>query len=391
MEQPLKQELKYSAGWTVLLTLLFVLCNWKAKLSPEMAIALPFFAMLYFLMFSLGRDSVSAALAHWIGSDVRRTLALPATLVISYFGYALLNSQNPFQGPLLLLPYFVAFPALTFLAAGRKQRKIDWLDFTVFTVFLLPTTLIAVHPVGNLPFHGEGFDSVYRIVIILTAVYSFVAVRGLSDVGFFPVLNWKHLFTALWVWLLFTALAFMVGYCIQFVKVGAHQAISVALIHHIALALIASFLHTALFEELFFRGILQNMLAQRIQQAKSWVLFWGWGIGLLMPLSLLVGYSLKGGMNWFPALISCLLFAGAFLVEKQGKAQAGKYTALATTSVLFGLVHYHAGSIVFVGLASLGGWAYGYTYLRTKNIFYCALVHALVGTSVLIFGLQLVK
>ncbi len=59
--------------------------------------------------------------------------------------------------------------------------------------------------------------------------------------------------------------------------------------------------------------------------------------------------------------------------------------------MIFGLVHYHAGSIIFVGLAAIGGWAYGYTYIKTKNVFYAALVHTLVNTSALMFGLELAK
>jgi membrane protease YdiL (CAAX protease family) len=96
-------------------------------------------------------------------------------------------------------------------------------------------------------------------------------------------------------------------------------------------------------------------------------------------------------MQWFPALITVFLFLTAFGIERSGIGNSGTYTALAITSVIFGLVHYHSGSIVFVGLASIGGWAYGYTYIKTKNVFYAALVHALVNSSHLIFGLELVK
>ena len=96
-------------------------------------------------------------------------------------------------------------------------------------------------------------------------------------------------------------------------------------------------------------------------------------------------------MPWFPALITLLLFFAAFAIERSGVSTKGTYTALAITSVIFGLVHYHSGSIIFVGLASIGGWAYGYTYIKTKNVFYAALVHALVNSSHLIFGIELLK
>ena len=133
------------------------------------------------------------------------------------------------------------------------------------------------------------------------------------------------------------------------------------------------------------------MLAKRIGQSRSWKIFWGWGLAILTALSLLTGYSLKGDMQWFPALVTVLLCAVAFGMEKTGKTPMGVYTSLALTSVIFGLVHAHAGSIIFVGLASIGGWAYGYVYHKTGNVFYAALLHALVNTTPLLFGLELAK
>ena len=100
---------------------------------------------------------------------------------------------------------------------------------------------------------------------------------------------------------------------------------------------------------------------------------------------------MKGNLFWFPALVTLLLFGAAYFIEKKNFEKRGTYTALAITSVIFGLVHFHSGYIIFVGLASIGGWAYGYTYIKTKNVFYAALVHALVNSSNLIFGIELLK
>ena len=112
---------------------------------------------------------------------------------------------------------------------------------------------------------------------------------------------------------------------------------------------------------------------------------------ILFGCALLVGYTLEGQMKWFPALVTVLLFAAAWLIEKSGKFEMGVYTSLALTGVTFGLVHYHAKSIVYIGLACVAGWAYGYTYIKTKNVFYSAIVHTLVNTSILIFGLKMMR
>ena len=47
--------------------------------------------------------------------------------------------------------------------------------------------------------------------------------------------------------------------------------------------------------------------------------------------------------------------------------------------------------MVFVALAIVAGWAYGYLYLRSRAILYPVLVHTLINASPMLFGLALVK
>jgi len=89
--------------------------------------------------------------------------------------------------------------------------------------------------------------------------------------------------------------------------------------------------------------------------------------------------------------MTILLYGAAYFIENRGKQQSGAYTALAISGTLFGLVHYHSKAIVYIGFACIAGWAYGYTWLKTKNVFYSAVVHMLVNSSVLIFGLEFSK
>jgi hypothetical protein len=391
IEKENSKELQNSLGWTALLTALFLFLNRSSEILPATLIALPFFVILYFLLFSTGKENISESIRKWINSDVKKIVIYPAVLIFLYFSYVLIIGKNPFQGTVSMVPFLVFFPVLVFAASRKDVKKIDWLDFTTFILFLLPITLIDASPSGKLPDSGNDFDSVYRIVMMLTVVYAFVIVRGLDDVGFFPEFKLKKLFTAVWVWLAFYGFVLVVGYAVNFIQLKGHETISSDLIYKIGLTLITTFLHTALFEELFFRGILQNLLSKRINQSKSWMAFWKWGLGILFVLAILVGYTLKGGMQWFPALVTLLIFLAAFFIEKSGKFQLGVYTALAITGVTFGLVHYHAGSIIYIGFACIAGWAYGYTWIKTRNVFYSALVHTLVNSSALIFGLELMR
>ena len=390
-DKVISKELQTSLGWTAILTALFLFFNRSSEILPTTLVALPFFIILYFFLFSLGKNSVSEGLRKWMNSDIKKIVVFPAILIVLYFSYVLIIGKNPFQGAVSMVPFLLYFPVLVFAASRKDVKKIDWLDFTTFVLFLLPITLIDANPSGKLPETGNDFDSVYRIVMMLTAVYAFSVVRGLDEVGFFPEFKLKSLFTAVWVWLAFYGFVFIVGYSVDFIRLKGHETFSNDLIYKIALTLITTFLHTALFEELFFRGLLQNLLSKRINQSISWMVFWKWGLVILFVLAILVGYTLKGGMQWFPALVTLLIFLAAFFIERSGKSEMGIYTALAITGVTFGLVHYHAGSIIYIGFACIAGWAYGYTWIKTRNVFYSALVHTLVNSSALIFGLELMK
>lgn len=387
----LLRELKNSVLWTALLSVFYLTTSINARNAGDFLFALPFFLVLYFTVFSIGKESVIQSLQNWIRKNRMNSLVFPVTMLIVYAFYLLINGQNPLEGNPFFGIYIVLFPSAAFAFWPKKSAKIGWFDFTVFALILLPGALLKIDQNSEIPFSGGGFDSLFHNMIVLSGVYAFAIVRGIPEVGFFPELKWKSLITAIWVWLAFYASVFAIGYSVDFIQFSGYDKTIDVLIKSILFTMIGTFLHTALFEELFFRGILQNMLARRIGQAKSWKIFWTIGFVFLFCCAILVGYTLEGKMKWFPALVTVLIFAAAYLIENSRKFEMGLYTSLALTGVTFGLVHYHAKSIIYIGFACIAGWAYGYTYIKTKNVFYSALVHMLVNTSVLIFGLKMMR
>lgn len=377
--------------YTLLLTCIFLLCLWSKYSNSAIFITLPFFLVLYFIFFTIGKPAVSDWLRERMRGDIKYISLFPLLLTGLYFIYIAVNGDNPLEGTTFLIPYLLFFPALMMAVKNNGNPALNWVDFFTFFMFFFPVTLVKINFDGDMPYSGGGFDSVYRIAVMLAAVFAFVTVRNIKDVGCYPTFNWKYLLTTLWVWLVFYLFVFAIGYSVDFIKFSADRQYDLALAEKIGAGFIGIFLHTALFEELVFRGLLQNILSKRIAQSSSWKTGWIWGMGILLILALLTGYLMKGGMKWFPALIALLLFAAAYGLEAKQKGNTGEYTALAITSVIFGLVHYHSGSIIFTGLACIGGWAYGYVYIKTKNMFYCALLHALVNSTPLIVGLSLVK
>lgn len=379
-----------SIVYTILLAIVFLLFTWQTNTAIDLLIALPFFILLYFFFFTIDKPTVADWIRHKTKSDIRRLIIFPLLLLVLFYSYIAFNGENPLKGTLFLVPYLLFFPILAFAARHGKER-IDWFDFLILFLFIFPVTLVKVDPSGNLPFNSGGFDSVYRITVMLAAIFAFSIVRNISDVGAYPVFKWRFLFTVLWVWAVFYICVFVIGYSVDFIKAGNGKGWDFVRIEAITRKILSIFLHTALFEELVFRGLLQNMLQKRVAQARTWKSFWKWGLATLLVISILTGYSMKGTLQWFPALITLLLFGIAWYIENRQKQTVGVYTALAITSVIFGLVHFHSGSIIFTGLASIGGWAYGYAYLKTRNVFYAALLHALVNATPLIFGLELAK
>lgn len=376
---------------TISLAFLLLIFIWDETSTFGIVSSIPYFILLYFFFFSIGNPIISNWLCNELNGELKSVLLFPSILIIIYYSYLILNGANPFEGTNFLLPFLIYFPVLVYSSKSSKTDNLDWIDFFAFTLFLLPITLVKFEPNTDIPFNGNGFDSVYRIVVILTAVYSFSIVRGIKDVGFYPIFKWKYVGIAIISWLSFYSFAILIGNLTNFLEFVGHDSVFSELWSKILWGLVSVFLHTAIFEELFFRGILQNMLAKKIKQSAQWKLFWSWGLGILFLFSLLVGYTIDGNLQWLPAMVTFLIFIVAYFIEKKPSATVGAFTALAIASVIFGLVHYHAGSIVYISLASIAGWAYGYTYYKTRNVLYSALVHALVNNTFLIIGIKLLK
>ena len=391
MRNKILNSLRWSIMATVLLTAIWIFKNLNQITTFDFLIAIPFFFTAYLTVFFIGKENVITLYQDWIQQSWHRVFVFPITLLILFMLYLIINGYNPLSDNLFLVVYILFFPVVAFKLRNEVAQKIGWFDFTVFVLTLLPTAFYDIEQKGELPFSGGGFDSLFHIMIILTSVYAFGIVRGIKEVGFFPEWKWKSFLIAIFSWAAFYLLVVTIGFTVDFIRVVGYSEPFAILVRSIFFTMVGTFLHTALFEELFFRGILQNMLSKRIGQAKSWKIFWGVGFAILFGLAILVGYTLEGQMKWFPALVTVLLFAAAWFLENSGKFEMGVYTSLALTGVTFGLVHYHAKSIVYIGLACVAGWAYGYTYIKTKNVFYSAIVHTLVNTSVLIFGLKMMR
>jgi hypothetical protein len=255
----------------------------------------------------------------------------------------------------------------------------------------IPLTLVEPNGDTTLPVGGNGFGSLYKISWVLLLAYTYSYIRKLDDVGFYPTFKLRFLGIALLSWLSFVAFVFIIAFSLGFLNPSPFSEIIKDGFSTSLLEIMRIWIGTALFEELFFRGLLQNMLSQQINRSKAWKTYWRYGLITVLVLSLLAGYALAIEFIWFPVAVTFALFLMAYYLEEKSYQAVGTYTALAIISMIFGLAHFHKDSIIFVGLAAVAGWAYGYTYLKTKNVFYAALVHALVNFSQFLFLLKQIK
>jgi len=368
--------------------LLFIYFNAPLP-AKEWLITIPAFMIIYFLIFNMGKPEIMDEVDHAKLLSGNQVLIFPFVILFVIYYYLIAHGESPFSGSAALLPFLIVFPILYYRAFPRTD--IGRVDYLVLLLFLIPLTLIDSPGDTTFPVKGNGFGSIFKISWILLMVYVFGHIRKLKDVGFYPIFKLKFLGVALLSWLSFVSFVMMIAFFLGFVNPDPFLEIRRDGFMKSLQELLRIFIGTALFEEVFFRGLLQNMLAKQIEKSGHWKIYWRNGFIILLVLSALAGYALELNLIWFPVAIAIGLFVPAYFLEKKQFQTVGTYTALAIIAMSFGLAHYHKGSIIFVGLAAVAGWAYGYTYLKTKNVFYAALVHTLVNFSEFLFKLHEIK
>jgi hypothetical protein len=373
---------------TFIYLLLFVYFNAPLP-AKEWLITIPAFLLIYFLIFNMGKPEIVDEVNNSTLLSGNRVLLFPCIILFVIYYYLLAHGQSPFTGSAALLPFLFAFPVLYYRAFPRTD--IGRVDYLVLLVFLVPLTLVDSPGDTTFPVKGNGFGSIFKISWILLMVYAFGQIRKIKDIGFYPIFQLKFLGIAIISWLSFLSFVMLIAYFLGFVNPDPFFEIRRDGFMKSLQELLRIFIGTALFEEVFFRGLLQNMLAKQIEKSGEWKKYWRNGFIILLVLSAWAGYALELNLIWFPVAVAIGLFIPAYFLEKKQFQVVGTYTALAIIAMSFGLAHFHKGSIIFVGLAAVAGWAYGYTYLKTKNVFYTALVHTLVNFSEFLFKLHEIK
>lgn len=270
------------------------------KIGGHLATTFAAFALLFapFWFFGFG---AAEELRSWLRGRTGR-IAAPSLLLLPYLLYAVPRGevQAQFAAAFLALPVGVA----ALLELWRPQdARISVQDVIVLLALGLP---IDLHWLGASWPH-PGLAAMPKLLFVDAALYGYLVVRQLPNVGYDFRPRLRDLGIGLREWCLYAPVAIGLGLVLHFIYL--HRWLPP--IGAAAAAWLVTFFFVAVPEEMFFRGLFQNMLQAR----------WGKWAGLAIAAAIFglshfnkaAGPVLHGsnlGFNWRYVLLAAL--AGVF-------------------------------------------------------------------------------
>jgi uncharacterized protein len=204
-------------------------------------------------------------------------------------------------------------------APVREPRRMNWQDGVALLWLYIPVQFHLTSGIWTVPVN---LDFMARLFVVGVGAWAFVAVRGIEDAGYDFVLSRAIVHDAVVSFAGFSVIGIPLGLAMRFIAWnprwrGAPQFIA---------DYVTLFLFVAIAEELFFRGLLQNLLEGSI-----------------------------GARNLAQAMVSV-----AFGFSHIGHAPAPNWR--------------------YVVLATIAGWFYGLAYRKHRSLMASAGCHAMVDT-----------
>lgn len=264
------------------------------------------------------------------GEVLRRGLKSPAALIscaalltLPYFVLAIPREQ--FRWPLAATLMVIAVASAAALHFWRKPA--NWADLAVLLVAGLSIDLGLLNTAGPLarmgaPLWPPGLGGFPKMMMANVALYCYLVIKPIDGVGYDLVPRMADLKNGLREFVFYAPIVIPLGLLLGFI--AFHRARGNVFIEAPA-AWIFTFIFVALPEELFFRGLVQNLLERRL----------------------------------------------------------GRTGSLLVASVLFGLSHFNKGAHFnwrYVLLAALAGFFYGRAWRAQRRLFASSITHASVDT-----------
>ncbi|HET8668761.1 MAG TPA: CPBP family intramembrane glutamic endopeptidase [Terriglobales bacterium] len=230
----------------------------ESRIGGHMGSAFASFALLMLPYWAFGFGA-AAALKRALRARAARIFA-PSLLLVPYLVFTLPRGEfrAGTAAALWLIPVGIAalFEYAPPGGAPSGDAGLSWQDVAALLAVGIPVEFGLLS--GAWPHPGLG--AMPKLLLIDAALYAFLVVRGLDGVGynFRPYL--RDLVIGLREWGLFAPLAIGIGLGIGFITINARW----PGVGSIATAWLVTFFFVAVPEELFFRGLLMNLLERRV-------------------------------------------------------------------------------------------------------------------------------
>jgi membrane protease YdiL (CAAX protease family) len=185
-------------------------------------------------------------------SVIARALA-PALLIFAYLAFTLPRGQFRWSMCLALLAVVLLVSAI--LTHARSAQP-DWHDALVLILIALAVELHFFDAAWPVP----GLSGLPKLLFVDVVLYGYLVIRPIGDIGYDLRGRVSDLFVGLREFMYFTPIALALGLLLGFLHV--HRTLSNPLAF--GSGWIFTLFFIAIPEELFFRGLLLNMLARRI-------------------------------------------------------------------------------------------------------------------------------
>ena len=235
------------------------------------------------------------------GLRFRRWLRVtaPAVLAGPYLLFALPRGVFHIQYAVLFACLPVAMAAVFELAP--PPDRLAWQDVVVLLAVGLPVEFGWLRGAWPQP----GLGSMPKLLLMDAALYAFLVVRRVPGVGYDFRPRWRDVTVGLREWAGFAPVGIGLGLALRFIRPQGY----VPSLGTAAAAWFTTFFFVAIPEELFFRGLLQNLLEKslaRYGEARSRLL----ALAIAAPLFGLSHFNKPGPFNWRYVVLATL--AGVF-------------------------------------------------------------------------------
>jgi len=252
----------------VLLLAIAALADWivaaRVPVKPlEFGALLAATALVLGAFVALTNQDLIDELRRWAGKSAVIALGIPLLILVPYLIYAAASGTFEFVSALKLAAYSIAPTALLLPDRLRNRSRANLRDWLAMAAMAVP---IPAHWLADVWVwrYGPPQDLYFLLPLgsVCLGLYAFSVVRGLEDVGYKLLWRGGDVLIGIGNWAMFSLVGIPLGYALRFIRFHAHHVSAGALVGDF----VGIYLTVAIPEEVFFRGILQNLLEKSIRR-----------------------------------------------------------------------------------------------------------------------------